>query len=301
MADTSFIIWVQQWSTPFWDSFWRGITFLGDMEYYMLAIPLIYWLYSKKFAFRFALIFLFSAYFNSASKYNFMTERPPLELNIIEQEGFAFPSGHAQGNTVFWGFLAHQIKRNWAYAAAGVLILLVSFSRLYLGVHYPVDVIFGITIGVLAIGLYQIAWERRPVISDLGWYLTISAAAVFLMFLLHSQGDGPMITGFLLGALWGYRLEKDFIGWPEKATPVQNVFKVVLGLVVFFGLREVTRAVLINWPGLTEEQTIIFPIMTWIRYSIMGFWVTLFAPMVFQKLKLFDLPVKEEDQKETKN
>lgn len=287
MADTGFIIWVQQWSTPFWDSFWRGITFLGDMEYYMLVIPLIYWLYSKKFAFRFALIFLFSAYFNSASKFNFITERPPQDLRLIDQDGYAFPSGHAQGNTVFWGFLAHQIKKTWAYAAAVILILLVSFSRLYLGVHYPIDVIFGISIGVIAIGLYQIAWARRPGVSDLGRYLLISSGAVFLLFLLHTQGDGPMVTGFLFGSLWGYRLEKEFINWKEKASLVQNLFKVILGIFVFFALREVTRAVFINWPGVTEEQSIIFPIMTWIRYTIMGFWVTLFAPLVFQKLKLF--------------
>ncbi len=293
MADTGFIIWVQQWSTSFWDSFWRGITFLGDMEYYMLVIPLIYWLYSKKFAFRFALIFLFSAYFNSASKFNFITERPPQDLRLIDQGGYAFPSGHAQGNTVFWGFLAHQIKKTWAYAAAVILILLVSFSRLYLGVHYPIDVIFGISIGVIAIGLYQIAWARRPVVSDLGRYLLISAGAVFLLFLLHTQGDGPMVTGFLFGSLWGYRLEKDFIGWKEKASLVQNLFKVILGIFVFFALREVTRAVFINWPGVTEEQSIIFPIMTWIRYTIMGFWVTLFAPLVFQKLKLFTPEAEE--------
>lgn len=287
MADTSLIIWVQQWSTPFWDSFWRGVTFLGELEYYMLVIPLVYWLYSKKFAFKFALIFLFSAYFNSASKFNFITERPPLELRLIAQEGYAFPSGHAQGNTVFWGFLASQIQKPWAYIAAAILVLMVSFSRIYLGVHYPVDILFGIGIGVVLIGLYQVAWERRPVVSELERYLILSSGAVFLLFLLHNQGDGPMVTGFLFGTLWGYRLEKEFVNWTEKASLLQNLGKAVLGLVVFFALREVTRNLFINWPGVTEGQLIIFPLMTWIRYTIMGFWVTLFAPMAFSRLKLF--------------
>ncbi len=287
MVDTSFIIWVQQWSTPFWDRFWQLITMLGDLEFYMLAIPLLYWLMSKKFAFGFAIIFILSAYFNSACKYNFITERPPWDLRLIDQEGFAFPSGHAQGNTGFWGFLARHINKSWAYIGAGILVALVSFSRIYLGVHFPIDIIFGIAIGLTALALYELAWKHRPRGVELSRYLLLSGGAIFLLFLLHNKGDGPMTAGFLLGTLWGYGLEKELVGWSEKANISQNIIKVVLGLLVFFGLREITRTLFINIPGITEDQELIYPVMTWLRYTIMGFWVTLIAPWLFQRLRLY--------------
>lgn len=286
MANTVFIEWVQGWSTPFLDSFWQMITLVGDMEFYMIVIPVLFWVFNKHFAMKFGIIFLFSAYFNSISKYNFVTERPPLDLHKIDQPGYAFPSGHAQGNTVFWGYLAQQIGQKWAYIAAGVLVFLVAFSRLYLGVHYPVDVIFGIAIGLALLGIYRVVSNLKLEIKGIAPYFLLSGAAAFLLFLMHSQGDGPLVIGFFLGAFWGYILEREYVQAKEKAKIWQNIIKVVLGLVVLFVLREVTRELFINLPGMEEDQMILYPVMTVVRYSIMGFWVSFIAPLLFKTLRL---------------
>ena len=135
--DTSFIEWVQGFSTPLLDSLFKAITFLGNAEYYILVIPLLFWLYDKRFALSFGIFFLGNAWLNSLAKYIFRFTRPPLALHKIEQGGFSFPSGHAQGSAGFWGYLAVQVKRPWFYLAGAVLTLLVAFSRIYLGVHFP--------------------------------------------------------------------------------------------------------------------------------------------------------------------
>ena len=112
----------------------------------------------QHFGFRFAVFFVFSAYVNSGLKYIARTERPPRELRLAVQEGYAFPSGHAQGSTVFWGLLALRLRKRWAYWGAALLISLVSLSRLYLGVHWPIDIAGGLAAGLILLLIYS-----RPV------------------------------------------------------------------------------------------------------------------------------------------
>ena len=88
-------------------------------------------------------------------------------------ESFSFPSGHALFATAFfgglavllWGRLAHPALRVGVALAAGSLILLIGFSRIYLGVHYPTDVLGGFaagTVWVAAVALGdRIAAHRR--------------------------------------------------------------------------------------------------------------------------------------------
>lgn len=287
MFSFSFIVWVQQFSTPALDTFFRWVTMLGDQEYYMIALPLVYWLYSKEFGIRFAIIFLFSAYFNSAVKYNFTTERPDMALRKIEMYGYSFPSGHAQGNTVFWGYLAREINRRWAYVVAAVLIFLVAFSRVYLGVHYPVDIIAGFLIGLLLLMGYEFLQRKFELKLSRPTYFLFTAAVVLLLYLNHSVGDGALTLGFALAALWGYRLEKDYVGFREKAYWWQHIIKAVVGIAVLFGLRQVTRTLFIGLPGIGEEQEVLMGLMTFLRYFVMGFWVIFVAPWLFKIAGLY--------------
>ncbi len=287
MADLSFIIWVQQFSTPVLDSFFRWITLLGDQEYYMIVLPLIYWNWSKEFGIRFSLVFVISIYMNTAIKYNYMTERPDLAVRLIEEDGFSFPSGHAQGNTAFWGYLAREIDRKWAYIAAAVLIFLVAFSRVYLGVHYPVDIIAGVLIGLIILAVYEFLQRRTSIVLGNTAYYLLTSGVVLLLFLNQSFGLAPVVLGFILAALWGYRLEKQLIGFTEQAAWWQQLIKAVFGLVILFGLRVVTKTLFIGLTGVSEEQELLFSIMSFLRYFVMGAWVTFAAPWIFKKAHLY--------------
>ena len=84
--------------------------------------------------------------------------RPTLWPRLVEATGYSFPSGHALGSAALYGFLAHVLARRWparrlALYAAGVLMALyVGGGRLYLGVHWPSDVLAGWTLGALLAG-----------------------------------------------------------------------------------------------------------------------------------------------------
>lgn len=92
--------------------------------------------------------------FNDFLKELFKRQRPDI-LPLIEQGGYSFPSGHSMGSFIFYGALSFMLfrllKEKWkkmiAAVLAGCMILLVGLTRIYLGVHYPSDVIAGFSIG----------------------------------------------------------------------------------------------------------------------------------------------------------
>ncbi|MBC6314988.1 phosphatase PAP2 family protein [Listeria grandensis] len=99
-------------------------------------------------------------------------ERPRPNFNrLIAETGFSFPSGHATGTTIFYGlaamFLIFTVKQMWAKIVIGVVglgwIFFIMYSRVYLGVHYPTDVLGGFLFGIasifISLGVYFLVRE----------------------------------------------------------------------------------------------------------------------------------------------
>lgn len=286
MTDTSVINWLQQFSSPLLDGIFKAITLLGNAEYYILVIPLLFWLYDKKFALRFGIFFLGNAWLNSAVKHVFRVVRPPIELHKIVQGGYSFPSGHAQGSAGFWGYLSLQLKRKWAYGFAVLLITLVSLSRLYLGVHFPLDIVGGIGLAAVWLGVYEFISQRANVVLNRWQWYVGSLAVSALLLLIHPQGDSPLLAGFTLSSLWGYRLEREWVAFNVKASWWQNAVKIALGLGVLMALHSGLKPILAGLFGRPLAGTAFANAATFTRYFIMGWWVTLLAPLCFRALGL---------------
>lgn len=287
MTDTSFITWIQQFSSPLLDAFFKAITFMGNAEYYILIIPLLFWLYDKKFALRFGVFFLCNAWLNSFIKHIFQVARPPIELHKIQQGGYSFPSGHAQGSTGFWGYLAVQVKRTWAYIVAAIPCSLVAFSRIYLGVHFPHDILAGILIAIIWVVIYEFITRKVKLKLNLWQWFLASLALCALLLLLHPGGDSPLLAGFLLSSLWGYRLETDLVNFNVKGYWWQNVIKALLGTAVLFGLHSGLKPILLTLFNNPAGDTAFYYAATFCRYFIMGLWVSLLAPLSFKALGLY--------------
>lgn len=96
---------------------------------------------------------------NVALKESLQRARPAFKDPLVELATYSFPSGHAVASTVFWGMacalvFAHTRLRTWRAIAATVavfMVLLVCFSRVYLGAHYPSDVMAGVAVGLLCV------------------------------------------------------------------------------------------------------------------------------------------------------
>ncbi len=166
--DKMVLLWVH-WYSPGWlDGAMRFVTVLG---YYWVVIPLLaaatYAFYRKGRTISAALLMvatLGGIALTSVLKNVFERARPDLFESVYVESSYSFPSGHATMAVGFYGTLTLLVAwrlrgfRRWAVVLAGVtLVLLIGLSRLYLGVHYPTDVLAGFLaapVWVSSIGLF---------------------------------------------------------------------------------------------------------------------------------------------------
>lgn len=150
---------VKSYASPAMDGFMLFVTDLGSkfMLGLLLVISMI-WLFAKqKDVWGMRLYFLTVAgggLVNLLLKNFFERERPDIN-RILEADGFSFPSGHSMGSMTYYGFLIYLIlrskRRPLTKIGLGIflclVILLIGISRIYLGVHYPSDVLAGFAAG----------------------------------------------------------------------------------------------------------------------------------------------------------
>lgn len=152
-------------------SIFFGATQIGEvwamMTLSLLTVALLMLYRYKVEALFFALTMILSGVSNPILKNIFDRERPTL-LRLIDISGFSFPSGHAMGSTAFFGsliYICHRVlkgkSKSFIIALCVMLIVLISTSRVYLGVHYPTDILAGIVGGVFCIILSQLIL-RKP-------------------------------------------------------------------------------------------------------------------------------------------
>ncbi|MFC7783718.1 MULTISPECIES: phosphatase PAP2 family protein [unclassified Rossellomorea] len=167
---------VRGFISPKLTTFMTSITFLGGVKgitIFAISVVVIL-LYLKKYplALFVATTITTGAGFNWLLKWIFKRERPDIEA-LIEQGGYSFPSGHSMSSFIFYGTLAFILFRaldykryKWASViAVSFLVLLIGLSRVYLGVHYPSDILGGFTAGgawlTLCIVIYAYFYNRK--------------------------------------------------------------------------------------------------------------------------------------------
>ncbi len=281
LSSPEIILFIQQISCPILDAFFKAITFLGNEDFYLLAIPLTYWCVDKKFGVKLGIVFLLCAYINDYLKHIFETARPAADVVkvLIKQGGYAFPSGHSQGAVVFWGVIAWEIKKAWATTLAVVLILLIGISRLYLGVHWPIDVAGGWLIGAIIIGVYilydsQIS-KREFNIKLLPKIILVLISGVFFYFL---SPESSVMVGTYVGLAIGYFLEKEYINFTPRSVWWYQILKVVVGIIGVMAIRILVKKFFALMPGDLY-------IYTGIRYALIGFWIAFAVPVMFRGRK----------------
>lgn len=265
---------VQTVHAPGLDRFFIAVTMLGSEEFYLLILPILYWCGDRALGRRVGRLFLFSSFVNVWAKGFFHTLRPPAgQVRILFPEsggGYAFPSGHAQGAATFWGYLALVRRRAWLDVLAVALVLLVGLSRLYLGVHWPVDVVGGTALGLVLAWAWARAGRRWDEESStvIG---PVRAAGAFLfpllLLLVEHTPDGVKLVGVFAGFSGGAVLAEDLVRFPRVEGGGRQVVKTLFGLAGLFVLRAGLKTV---FPaGLLFDG---------LRYGLMGLWVGLLVP-----------------------
>ncbi len=142
------------WALPFM----RLASALGSLEFYILLVTAVYWCFDTRLGFRLALIMVLSQGLNDILKVVFHSPRPYWVSRKVMAFGsyhsFGLPSGHAQDSVCVWGYLANFSKKFEAGAIVIALIFIIGISRIYLGAHFPTDVVAGWVIGTLMLTLF---------------------------------------------------------------------------------------------------------------------------------------------------
>lgn len=281
-AGADVLVAIQNFRNGFLDAVMTAATYMGKEQFYILFLPVLYWCVNKGLGRGLAAVFLLSEYLNGFFKDLFAIPRPydfdPRITTPAPETSFAFPSSHAQGALVVWGFVASWARRQWMWVLATLLILLISFSRMYLGVHFPQDVLGGWVVGATVLAVYYLA---RRTARTRAWRvpLAVQAGAAVLipvaLFLAHPSESAAMVTGVASGILLGFILEARTVGFHAGGSWPSRVLRLVVGLipllVLYFGLK------------------MVFPegdVFRFLRYGLVGLWAGWLAPWMFVRLGL---------------
>jgi membrane-associated phospholipid phosphatase len=300
----------------------KFFTWLGYPQAYMIIIATIYWSLDRKLGLRLAVFLTVTASLNSLLKQVFHAPRPywmyPEVKGILASNGFGMPSGHAQASTV-WLYAASCLKRKGFWALAIGIAFMVGVSRVYLGVHFPSQVLLGWMIGILLLVLFSV-YEARV----LTWFLSrrfstqlwwISGCSVLLLlpgvawvhffkdwempleWILNSADDlagtdESILTslnlsalagnaGGFLGVSLGALLCHRRGGFDPGGKAWKRMLRTLLGIAVLAGIYGIFAGFS---PG--QAQELLYSVWQFSGFFLISFSAIYLLPLAFKKLRL---------------
>jgi membrane-associated phospholipid phosphatase len=298
-------------------------SYFGTEEFFLIAIPLIYWTFDAALGMRLAMMLMLSGGFNIGLKFLFHAPRPywinPSVHAYAGESTFGIPSGHAQCSISVMGLFAFLRKNKTITWIISVLVLLIGISRLYLGVHFGSDVLAGWLIGACLIFLF-IKTEKRVIFwiskrrfpiqilifvlssliflliiftirflnqtwsMPLAWLNNIHKSAFPQLISPFDPSDAVTIAGLWLGMTAGYAwMYKVYGSNFAKCSSTQLAMKYIIGVI----------GILILWGILgnifPRSLSFISLSLRYFRYTLIGIWVTAAAPAIFISLKISNL------------
>jgi membrane-associated phospholipid phosphatase len=299
--------------------FMQIASLLGQTEVYLCILPAIYWLYDPRLGIRLALINSCSGWLNDILKQFLHLPRPywishdVRMLDLYPDISFGFPSGHSQIPVSFFGMIGYWVKSTGLWVLICILLLAIGLSRVFLGVHFPLDVIGGWSIGIAILLLFVLL--DRPVSSIvrrmtrnqvIGMAFPASLFMACLSGLVSSAGDTISIpsswlthdhgiisisslfspslslitSGLFFGVITGWTCAREKPRYRAGGSWL-NRFEIYVSGMAGLGLIYGILGLVIHFQS--GDMALIF---SWIRGALLGFWISFGAPFLFQKTGL---------------
>ena len=290
---------------PALTGFMSAVTYLGDELCFMALALLVFWCVDKRKGYYIFVVGLMGSIVNQFLKLWFRVPRPrvldvdfhPVESAIEGAGGYSFPSGHTQTAVGTFGALALSTRKNWLRWLCAALIIIVPFSRMYLGVHTPLDVgVSYLFAGALVALLYfcfrdEVCFERRaPAVM-------LSLLAVALLYALfiglyhfpadidpHNMASGTKNactlggTSLALVFIWLHDKKHNF---STKAPLLGQILKYALGLALVVGLKSGLKPALNGLLGLFLSGDALTNVSNFLRYFLMSLFAGCIWPYSF--------------------
>lgn len=272
------VYFVQSFAAPWLDTLMTWITDLGSAGAYVALVVVAYLAVDARAGRAIGIALMVSFLVNQYAKGWFDTPRPfELDASVVRTEravagarGAGFPSGHAQGAATFWGFAAVLVRRGWFVLVAAVVVVLVSVSRLYLGVHVPADVVGGLAIGLAIVALATL-WVRSGFEPPVALSVALGVALPLGLHLAFPTPESDLVTGALAALTVGPM----FVRHRTDGPLLGRIAVALVGLLLAF-------TVLVASSELLPEAIKRNPVGGYLRYFVLGATATVLAPFIGQ-------------------
>ena len=252
-------------SGAFLAGFLSKMTWLGELNTAIVIMALIYWCVSKEFGSYFLMGWSGNRLVNGMLKVTVCAYRPwirdarivPYGNSITTATGYSFPSGHTMNAaTVFGGGAVRKDIPGALRVVLGLLVLLVAFSRNYLGVHTPQDVLVGIAAGtsVMFLTMKLMQWINNHSEKDLlvvcigvGLGILVAVYAAVKPYPVDTDAAGKVLVdgakmandtfkgvGWSVAFLTGWLLERRFVRFSTDITMMRRMMRLTFGLLSYY-------------------------------------------------------------------
>lgn len=286
---------VQTLANPLLTTVMKGITFFGTEQAFLIVLPLVYWIIDGATGFKLSMLIFVSGYTNGLAK-NLLAQPRPFQMDptvgLASEASYGFPSGHAQGTITLAAYSGVKLKKLIAWILLALFVLLIAFSRIYLGVHFPTDIIGGWMLGGLITALWLFGEKiLGPSIArwDIRLKIILVALTSFLMNTFFIEGIPLSALFFGTGAGY-FTLTEKYVYVAKDGSIAQKTLRLLFGFIVVFGIYFGLKAVL------PKEGDPLYSLFRFFRYGLTGFWVSFAGPWYFSKLKLLNLQKKTPHQ-----
>lgn len=300
------LYWLQLHRSPLGARVFGAVTYMGSSLMIVAVLCVLLWMFGRRVALRIAITFGCTALTNQLIKVICAVPRPwlrdsrliPVDNAVAGATGYSFPSGHTQTATSLYASIALTFRRRWLSICCAACILCVMFSRLYLGVHTPLDVAVGC---IISLGItYVLNTKLRRAEQNPNYFRNVfvcgilAAAGVMLLIFVSVAlgtpfdmvGDALPAVGGALGFVSGIYLDSRN---PEVLPPFGvGTLLCIAGLLVVSGLHialdcALTPLLSANWRG-------------FVCYAVLAFYVARVHPAAMRAMqRRFSIPARERD------
>lgn len=285
--ELEFLKWLEGLRTSFLTVFFEGISILGEETLIILLVVALWFAVDKKIAQQVFFITATSLSLNGIIKNYAKVSRPFTKgINCVRLDtatGYSFPSGHTQGFATWSSFFAFKFKKTLLSILVSILIASVAISRLYLGAHYPSDVIAGVLLGV---GISVLGNYLFKKVKDLKkiylWTFLILTPFIVCFVCIADPLFADMFKTFgMIGGLVAVSfldkkiepLSYDVVWW-------KKLVRIVLGVVLAVALKEAIK--IVNVFDIIQISLLIDAV----RYFIVVMTVGYLCPILFKAIRL---------------
>ena len=273
-------------------------SFFGEETAMLVILLPIYWAWNKKNGFIIFSNLMSSMGVMQVTKGICRVDRPfvqhPELINADRVEtatGYSFPSGHSTGSSSFYSGLFRLYDRTWLRVLTAVIIIGVPLSRLYLGVHWPADVLVGTALGlcgtIFLTPVFSKLWDDKEKLSKV--YKTggiiISAVSLILALVLTftdadktAWSDTQKLCAVMGAGMIGVALETKYLKFKTEGTAAHKAERIAIGIV---------GMVLLQLLKLIFPSSV-YSIGCFFRYSLIGLWATWLFPMLAVKIGIME-------------